>query len=111
MRRQLMIATVSLAAAASAGGCGVGDGTGTADGALFMLGCLEGDPYGAPDAPRESHPDPSFFVGEPIEDPVTPPMNRLTIRVARNGNALEITDTLYFTIPDSGQVATCLRGQ
>jgi len=29
----------------------------------------------------------------------------------RNGNALEITDTLYFTIANSGQVAACLMGQ
>jgi len=111
MRRQLMISTISLAAAASAGGCGVGDGTGSAKGQLFMLGCLEGDPRGTPDMPVDYDLQPSFFVAEPIEDPLTPPKNRLTIRIARNGNALEITDTLYFTIPDSGQVATCLRGQ
>ena len=38
-------------------------------------------------------------------------MNRLIIRMQRNGNAIEINDTLYFDIPDSLQVARCMRGR
>lgn len=111
MRKQLVIAAGL--AAASAGGCGVGDGTGSAKGDLFMVGCLEGGDYGEPGAPIAYDLSPSYFVGEPIEDisDARPAANQLTIRLQRNGNALEITDTLYFQIPSSYDVATCLRGQ
>jgi hypothetical protein len=107
MRRQWLLAGFS-AAAGLAAGCVVGDGTGTADGTLWMNGCLEGGMYG----PQEYHLSPTYFVGEPIEDISDgPPANRLIIRMQRNGDALEITDTLYFDIPNSREVARCLRGR
>src|SRR5262249_52276429 len=106
--------SAALLAAVSAGGAGcvVGDGSGAADGALFMVGCLRGSDYGAPGAPAEYHLSPTYFVGEPIEDIADgPPSDELIIRMARNGNAPEITDTLYFNVVNSYSVATCLRGQ
>jgi hypothetical protein len=99
------------AAAVSAGGCSIGSGSGSATGALWMLGCSEGDDYGSTDMPASFNLDPTFFAGEPIEDIAdTPPMNRLIIRMQRSGNAVEINDTLYFDIRDSAQIARCLRG-
>ena len=43
--------------------------------------------------------------------PAGPPQNRLIIRMQRNGNAIQINDTLYVDIPDSFEVARCLRGR
>jgi hypothetical protein len=115
MRARLLITTAALAAA-SAAGCVVGDGTGSASGNLFMLACLDGTDWGSPTAELFYDLQPRYFVGEPIEDiadisPLHPAANELIIRMQRNGNALEITDTLYFTIRNSGEVAACLRGQ
>jgi hypothetical protein len=116
MRARLLIMTAALAATASAAGCVVGDGTGSASGPLFMLGCLDGSDWGSPTNEMLFDLQPKYFVGEPIEDiadisPQRPAMNEMIIRMQRNGNALEITDTLYFNIPDSGKVAKCLRGR
>ncbi|HEY7373753.1 MAG TPA: hypothetical protein VIF57_16445 [Polyangia bacterium] len=115
--RQLLTAAIA-AAATSAGGCVVGDGTGSASGMLFMLGCQNGDAkdYGSPTSEQNYDLQPRYFVGEPIEDiadpsDARPAANTLIIRMQHNGNALEITDTLYFTIPDSGKIAKCLRGR
>jgi hypothetical protein len=115
MRARLLIPTAALAAA-SAAGCGVGDGTGSAKGDLFMLGCLDGHDFGSPTMPQPWDLQPTYFVGEPIEDIADPSdakaaMNELIIRLQRNGNALEITDTLYFDVPNSAEVAKCLRGR
>jgi hypothetical protein len=112
---QLLIAAIALGGASGAG-CVVGDGTGSASGMLFMLGCDDGSDVGTPTAPAPYDLQPRYFVGEPIEDiadpsPAHPAANTLIIRMQHNGNALEITDTLYFTIPDSGKIAACLRGQ
>jgi hypothetical protein len=99
-------------AALSAGGCSIGSGTGTADGQLWILGCLEGYDRGTPDAPEDFHLDPTFFAGEPIEDIAeSSPMNRLIIYMKRSGNAIEINDTLAFDIRDSTEIAKCLRGK
>jgi hypothetical protein len=38
-------------------------------------------------------------------------MNRLIIYMKRNGNAIEINDTLAFDIRDSTEIAKCLRGK
>jgi hypothetical protein len=115
MRARLLIPTAALAAA-SAAGCGVGDGTGSAKGDLFMLGCSDGHDFGSPTMPQPWDLQPTYFVGEPIEDIADPSdiqsaQNELIIRMQRNGNAPEITDTLYFTIHNSADVAACLRGQ
>jgi hypothetical protein len=109
MRWRLLIATAL--AAAPVAGCVVGDGTGSAAGMLWMLGCLEGGDDGTMNAPAPYDLQPKYFVGEPIEDLSSPPTNRLIIRMQHNGNAPEITDTLYFDIPNSREVAQCLRGE
>ena len=98
----------------AAGGCTVGSGSGTASGPLWIVGCLQGENYGSP-PPGEPRPfdlNPTFFAGEPIEDIADGPhINRLIIRMQRNGNGVEVNDTLYFDIPDSGKVARCIRGR
>jgi hypothetical protein len=117
MRNGLRLATMMLATAAALAGCVVGDGTGSASGDLFMLGCNNGGKdWGTPTSPRFFDLQPRYFAGEPIEDiadpsDAHPAANELIIRMQRTGSALEITDTLYFTIPNSGEVAACLRGQ
>jgi hypothetical protein len=109
---RLLLAAAGLAA----GGCTVGQGSGTANGTLMDVGCNGTDslamtqPYSL---------KPSFFAGEPIEDVCPSPpgqcggirMNRLTIRMQRSGNRVEVNDTLYFDVLDSYKVAQCVRGQ
>jgi len=109
MRWRLLLTTALVTAPAA--GCVVGDGTGSATGPLWMLGCLEGGDDGTPTMPVAYDLQPKYFVGEPIEDLSSPPENRIIIRMQHNGNAQEITDTLYFDIPNSREVAQCLRGQ
>jgi len=96
------------------GGCTVGSGSGSASGMLWIVGCLEGGNFGSP-PPGDPAPfelNPTFFAGEPIEDIADGPhINRLIIRMQRNGNGIEVNDTLYIDIPDSGEVARCIRGR
>jgi hypothetical protein len=101
------------AAAALAAGCTVGDGTGSAIGPLFVDGCNFGviDPVTGALAPKTFTLEPSFFAGEPIEDIASPPENRLVIRMQRNGNRIEVNDTLYFDVQNTFEVARCLRGR
>jgi hypothetical protein len=95
--------------------CTVGSGSGSAIGTLMVIGCNEQNSL------AKSQPyslKPTFFAGEPIED-VCPPMmtcggphtNRLLIRMQRNGNSIEVNDTLYFDVQNSYEVARCLRGR
>jgi hypothetical protein len=113
MRSRLLISTPIWAAfaALSAAGCTpVGDGSGAADGPLWILGCDKGRDTGTEAAPKSFDLEPTFFAGEPIGNISGPPVNRLIIRMQRNGNAVQINDTLYFDIPDSFKVAQCVRG-
>jgi hypothetical protein len=101
-------------ALAAAGGCTVGSGSGSATGPLWIVGCLEGENFGSPPpgAPKDFDLNPTFFAGEPIEDIADGPhINRIIIRMQRNGNGVEVNDTLYIDIPDSGKVARCVRGR
>jgi hypothetical protein len=111
-RRCSLIATAWMAL--SVGGCAVGNGSGEAIGPLWILNCRAEEPrdFGTPAAPEEFNLQPTFFAGEPIEDISDgAPDNRLIIRMQRNSIALEINDVLYFDIPNSFEVAQCLRGQ
>jgi hypothetical protein len=85
-----------------------------AAGPLWILGCntaLPGGNYGTPEDPVDFSLNPTFFAGEPIEDPSkTVHQNRLLIRMQRNGQAVEFNDSLSFDIQDSLQVARCVRG-
>ena len=63
----------------------------------------DGDPLrNAGSSPSSSTWSRTFFAGEPIEDiagvAVAQPTNRLIIRMQRNGNRIEVNDTLYFDI-------------
>ncbi len=111
LKRSLIL--VAVVVAVSAGACNnIGSGSGSAKGPLWILGCRDGDPLGTPDKPYAFDLAPTFFAGEPIEDIAgTPPSNRLIISMKRNGNSVEINDTLYFDIRDSAQVARCIRGR
>ena len=98
-----------------AAGCTVGEGSGSAMGMLWILGCNPPPniDYGTEAAPALFNLSPTFFAGEPIEDisDSKPAHNRLTIRMQRSGNAVEITDTLNFDIPFSYEIAQCIRGR
>ena len=55
--------SVAVAGGVSAAGCTIGDGTGTATGPLWILGCLEGKPYGTPADPELFHLEPDVLRG------------------------------------------------
>jgi hypothetical protein len=107
-KRLLMAAAV----AGLAAGCTVGEGSGTATGMIWIVGCVEGRDYGTPEMMHDFDMSPTFFAGEPIEGIGDgPPENRINIRMQRDGNAAEINDTIYFDVPNSYEVARCLRGR
>jgi hypothetical protein len=98
--------------AALCGACTVGSGTGAATGNIWMLGCDNTHDLGSPTAPIAYSLQPSFFAGEPIEDSSQGAhQNRLVIRMQRDGSAIETTDTLFFDVEDSYEVARCVRGR
>jgi hypothetical protein len=102
--------------ALSAAACSTGEGTGAAAGPLYMLDCkgANGD-LGILAAPEVFDLDPHFFAAEPIQ--AAPPLgvpatvNRLIIRLQRNGRSRELNDVLTFDVPDSREVARCVRGR
>ena len=98
---------------ALAGGCTVGNGNGAARGPIWFLGCgTDGTDWGSETMPRMYDLAPRFFAGEPIEDiSVSMKANRLLVRVQRNGNRIEINDTLYIDVQNAYEVARCVRGQ
>ncbi|HET6285058.1 MAG TPA: hypothetical protein VFH73_29135 [Polyangia bacterium] len=105
----MSIATLTIVAA-GASACTVGSGSGAAKGNLFVNGC--GD-NGENLAAGVFDLSPKFFAGEPIEDIARGGIltNRLVIRMQRNGNRIEVTDTLYFDVHSAYEVARCLRGK
>jgi len=104
-------------------GCTVGQGNGSVAGELFVLGCTRGGDYcsgglcGTEASPAPFDLKPGFFAGEPIDDPrlgqqgTLIPSNRLLIRLQRSGVQQDLNDVLTFDIPDSYEVARCLRGR
>ena len=56
---------------------------------------------------------PTFFAGAPNEDLIQGPgaMNQLDMRMASSGLLEMYTDTLYFDVMNSYEVARCVRGQ
>jgi len=106
-------ALVGLVIAVGGGaGCTVGNGNGVARGPIWLLGCADNTDFGTKDMPRLYDLAPRFFAGEPIEDiSVSKKANRLLIRVQRNGNRIEINDTLYIDVQNAFEVARCLRGR
>ena len=100
------------------GGCTVGSGSGSASGSLFVIGCNEGANFGMdePDggiAATSYNMQPSFFAGATTQQLAQgqDQMNQIAIRMQNSGLSIMYTDTLYFTVKNSYQVARCLRGR
>jgi hypothetical protein len=107
-------------ALAAVGGCTVGQGSGSASGSLWVIGCNGSANYGVtnldgygPPAPLPYNLNPTFFAGIPIEDLEMgqQQMNQISIRMQSTGLQLIYTDTLYFDVNNSFEVARCLRGR
>jgi hypothetical protein len=105
-------------ALAALGGCAVGSGSGSATGSLFVIGCNDGANFGSTEtdggiAPRPYDMQPSFFAGVPNEGTQQgqDQMNEIAIRMQSSGLSIMYTDTLYFTVINSFQVARCVRGR
>jgi hypothetical protein len=104
---------------AGGAGCTVGDGNGAARGPIYVQSCSADGDYGAPKVPADFDLQPHFFAGEPIEDisgadPATRPtnpVNRLLMRIQRNGNRIEVNDTIYFDAQNIFEVGRCVRGR
>jgi hypothetical protein len=112
--RSLAIGAAAAAAAAAAGGCTVGAGAGSATGDLFVIDCNPNDSnpnLGSAQSPVAFDLSPTFFAGDPVEAPVSGLPNQLNIRMQRNGNRIEISDTLFFDVTNAFEVARCLRGR
>jgi hypothetical protein len=100
--------------------CQVGEGSGDVFGPLFIENC-KGEvragsvrtPFGmSPTAPAVYHLNPGFFAAEPIQDIATGvKANRLIIRLQTTGRRREANDIVRFDIPDSREVARCVRGR
>jgi hypothetical protein len=105
---------VAALAGAAASGCTVGSGSGYANGPLWLTGCTGPSPggdLGMPNNPVAFQLDPTFFAGDPIEGTQQPPINRLVIRMQRNGSAIQYNDTLTFDLQNSFEIARCVRGR
>lgn len=114
------LTAVVLAASATTAGCTVGSGVGTATGNLYVFSCscsefdcTKSTDLGTPTAPAAFDLSPHFFAGEPIDDISRSSIaqNRLIVRLARNGNRIEINDVLYFDIVSAYEIARCVRGR
>jgi hypothetical protein len=106
VRRLLPVAALLLL-----GACKAGEGKGTAEGPLFILGCGgPGKDLGTPESPKIFNLNPNFFAAEPIEEGDRIKVNRLIIRLQPTGRSREVNDVLTFDIPDSREVARCVRG-
>lgn len=108
------------------GACSTGDGVGEASGYIYEYGCNDKGDFGAlPDGdggataedPMPYDLDPSYFAGEPIDDlrnyrkTSAIMSNRLIIRLQRSGKQIELNDVLTFDVPNSYEVARCVRGR
>jgi hypothetical protein len=93
------------------GACKAGEGRGEAKGPLYILGCNGlGKDLGTLDMPVIFNLNPNFFAAEPIEEGDQVKVNRLIIRLQPTGRSREVNDVLTFDIPDSREVAKCVRG-
>jgi len=108
----------ALAAALTLGGCTVGGGSGSVDGAIWVLGCNNGQTYGQVSDGGVLEPapytlQPQFFAGVPIEDLMQGPMqtNEIEMRMQSTGLSIMYNDTLYFDVLNSYEVARCVRGR
>jgi hypothetical protein len=99
-----------LAAMLLAVACKAGEGKGEAKGPLYVVGCNgPGKDLGTPDEQVIFNLNPNFFAAEPIEEGDRVKVNRLIIRLQPTGRSREVNDVLEFDIPDSSEVARCVR--
>jgi hypothetical protein len=87
--------------------CGIGDGKGEVKGTLHVTGCYgEGDDLSAVKA-FDLHP--SFFAGEPIDDPSgIGHADQVRLRVQSSGASVENADALVVDVTNVAQVAAQL---
>jgi hypothetical protein len=97
----------ALALALALGSCGIGQGEGEVKGTLHITGCIgDGDDLGNVKA-FDLHP--SFFAGEPIDDPTHDgSMDQIRIRVQSSGASVQNVDALIVDVVDVSQIAAQL---
>ena len=107
-----MIGRFALGLLVLSAACKAGEGQGTAIGSLYILNCNGyGNDLGAVDQPAIFDLKPAFFAAEPIEEGDKYfKVNRLIIRLQPTGRSRELNDVLTFDVPDSREVARCVRG-
>jgi hypothetical protein len=100
MRRGALV----VAALAALCGCGIGEGKGEVKGTLHMTGCIgDGEDLGNVKA-FDLHP--SFFAGEPIDDPSgVGNADQLRLRIQSSGASVENADALVVEVTNVAQVA------
>jgi hypothetical protein len=105
--RRLAVAALALLALAGLSGCRIGAGSGSARGTLHITGCIgEGDDIDAQEA-FDLHP--TFFAGEPIDDPTgITETNQIRVRMQRSGANVDDADALIIDITDVATVAARL---
>jgi hypothetical protein len=104
MRTLVLVAALLLAA------CKAGDGVGKALGPLFIEQCKDNEDFGRRNDLKIFDLQPAFFAAEPIEEGEFVKIERLVIRLQPTGRSRELNDALTFDIPDSREVARCVRG-
>ena len=107
MRRGAASSAAALLLCGFVASCGIGECKGEVIGTLHVTGCIgEGDDLSS----RESYDlQPSFFAGEPIDDPTaTGNMDQIRIRLQSSGANVQNADALVIDVTSVGQVAAQL---
>jgi hypothetical protein len=100
-------ATIAAALLVALAGCGIGEGKGEVKGAVHITGCYgDGNDLGNLKA-FDLHP--SFFAGEPIDDPSgIGNADQLRLRIQSSGASVENADALVVEVTNVAQVAARL---
>lgn len=101
------MAATALLVLAGATGCGIGEGKGEVKGTLHITGCFgEGDDLSDVKAFDLK---PSFFAGEPIDDPSgVGNADQVRLRIQSSGASVENADALVVDVTNVAQVAAQL---
>jgi hypothetical protein len=107
VRRGGALVAAALAILAGVTGCGIGEGKGEVKGTLHITGCFgDGEDLSNVKA-FDLHP--SFFAGEPIDDPSgAGNADQLRLRVQSSGASVENADALVVEVTNVAQVAARL---
>ncbi len=105
--RAVVAAALLLGGTIGLGGCGIGEGKGEVKGTLHITGCVgEGEDLGNVEA-FDLHP--SFFAGEPIDDPSgVGNADQLRLRIQSSGASVENADALVVEVTNVAAVAAQL---